>query len=39
MADGLKIVERVKIEIPSNPNNKKYLQTKKTKLGHLLEEV
>ncbi|QVL34909.1 GTP cyclohydrolase II [Telmatocola sphagniphila] len=36
---GLKIIERVKIELPPNINNRKYLNTKKTKLGHLLEEV
>lgn len=34
---GLKIVERVPIAIPANPNNQKYLQTKKEKLGHLLD--
>jgi 3,4-dihydroxy 2-butanone 4-phosphate synthase / GTP cyclohydrolase II len=33
---GLKIVERVPIEIPAHDNNRKYLQTKKEKLGHLL---
>ncbi len=35
---GLKIVERVPIEIPPNDINKKYLRTKKEKLGHLLEK-
>ncbi len=34
---GLKVVERVKIEIEPNINNGNYLQTKKSKLGHLLE--
>jgi 3,4-dihydroxy 2-butanone 4-phosphate synthase/GTP cyclohydrolase II len=33
---GLKIVERVPIEIAANDNNRRYLQTKKEKLGHLL---
>ena len=33
---GLEIVERVPIEISPNKNNKKYLETKKEKLGHLL---
>jgi 3,4-dihydroxy 2-butanone 4-phosphate synthase / GTP cyclohydrolase II len=31
---GLEIVENIAIEIPSNPHNEKYLQTKKEKLGH-----
>ena len=35
---GLKVVERVPIEIPPNDINKKYLKTKKEKLGHLLEK-
>jgi 3,4-dihydroxy 2-butanone 4-phosphate synthase / GTP cyclohydrolase II len=34
---GLKIVERIPIQIPANSNNLRYLQTKKTKLGHLLD--
>lgn len=33
----LEIVERVKIEMQPNAENKKYLKTKKHKLGHLLE--
>lgn len=36
---GLEIVERVPIEIPPNEVSKKYLETKKKKLGHLLELV
>ncbi len=36
---GLRIVERVPIQIPPNPQNKLYLQTKKEKLGHLLDEM
>ena len=31
---GLEIIENVPIEIPSNPHNIKYLQTKKDKMGH-----
>ena len=34
---GLEIVERVSIEVPSGETAAKYLQTKKEKLGHLLE--
>jgi len=30
------IVERIPIQIASNPHNEKYLQTKKEQLGHLL---
>jgi len=33
---GLEITERVAIEIPPNAVNKKYLKTKKDKLGHIL---
>ena len=33
---GLKIVEQVPIEIPSNEHNKCYLECKKLKMGHLL---
>jgi 3,4-dihydroxy 2-butanone 4-phosphate synthase / GTP cyclohydrolase II len=36
---GLRIKERVPIQIPPNQNNLRYLQTKKSKLGHLLDEV
>jgi 3,4-dihydroxy 2-butanone 4-phosphate synthase/GTP cyclohydrolase II len=36
---GLRIVERVPIQIPPNQNNRVYLKTKKDKLGHLLDEV
>ncbi len=38
---GLEVVERVPIEMPARATNRRYLATKKTKLGHLLtvEEV
>lgn len=35
---GLRIVERVPIQIPPGEHNRDYLQTKKVKLGHLLDE-
>lgn len=35
---GLRIVERVPIQVPSNPSNLNYLKTKKDRLGHLLDE-
>ncbi|MBW2650810.1 MAG: GTP cyclohydrolase II, partial [Deltaproteobacteria bacterium] len=34
---GVKVVERVPIEIRPNENNVRYLKTKKDKMGHLLE--
>jgi 3,4-dihydroxy 2-butanone 4-phosphate synthase/GTP cyclohydrolase II len=36
---GLEIVERVPLETPAGEDNRKYLETKKQKLGHLLESV
>jgi 3,4-dihydroxy 2-butanone 4-phosphate synthase/GTP cyclohydrolase II len=33
---GLEMVEQVPIRVEANPHNEKYLETKKTKLGHLL---
>lgn len=33
---GLKIVEQVPIRVKPNPHNKRYLSTKREKLGHLL---
>jgi 3,4-dihydroxy 2-butanone 4-phosphate synthase/GTP cyclohydrolase II len=36
---GLRIVERVPIQIPPTPVNLRYLKTKKDKLGHLLDDV
>jgi 3,4-dihydroxy 2-butanone 4-phosphate synthase / GTP cyclohydrolase II len=34
----LEIVERIPLEIPSNPINEKYLRTKRDRLGHLLHK-
>jgi len=36
---GLKIVERVPIEIAAGEGNRHYLQTKRDKLGHMLENL
>jgi len=36
---GLRIVERVPIQIAPNQDNATYLKTKKDKLGHLLDEM
>lgn len=35
---GLEIVERIALEIHPNPNNAKYLETKRDKLGHLISK-
>lgn len=36
---GLEIVERISIEISPNEVNRSYLQTKKHKMGHLLNDI
>jgi len=36
MGYGLEVVERVPIEIPPNEVNKYYMETKKSKMGHIL---
>jgi 3,4-dihydroxy 2-butanone 4-phosphate synthase / GTP cyclohydrolase II len=36
---GLTVVERVPVEVPANPENQKYLSTKRDKLGHLLSSL
>lgn len=36
---GLRVVDRVPIEIDAHPENRRYLETKKTKLGHLFSNV
>jgi 3,4-dihydroxy 2-butanone 4-phosphate synthase/GTP cyclohydrolase II len=35
---GLKVVERIPIEIEPNPNNARYLDTKRLKMGHFLSK-
>jgi len=36
---GLRIAERVPLVIPAHENNRDYLQTKKDKLGHMLDDM
>jgi 3,4-dihydroxy 2-butanone 4-phosphate synthase/GTP cyclohydrolase II len=36
---GLQVVERVPLEVPANAENRKYLSTKRDKLGHLLTSL
>jgi len=36
---GLKIVERVPIQIPSTEHNERYMRTKKQKMGHLFADA
>ena len=36
---GLKVVERIPLEIRPGRNNRKYLRAKKDKLGHMLLAV
>ncbi len=36
---GIDIVERVSTEMPTNPYNEFYMETKKEKMGHLLEHI
>ena len=36
---GLRVVERVPLQVPSNKHNAKYLRTKKDKMGHYFSEV
>jgi 3,4-dihydroxy 2-butanone 4-phosphate synthase/GTP cyclohydrolase II len=38
-AAGIRVAERIPIEIPPSDGTEKYLKTKKTKLGHLLNKV
>src|ERR1700692_584046 len=36
---GLRIVERIPIQVPPSQEDRRYLQTKKEKMGHLLDEM
>ena len=36
---GLDVVERVPIEVEPHSRNRRYLKTKKAKMGHLFEQV
>jgi 3,4-dihydroxy 2-butanone 4-phosphate synthase/GTP cyclohydrolase II len=36
---GLQVVERIPIEIPSNPLNIRYLRTKQKRMGHILRAI
>jgi 3,4-dihydroxy 2-butanone 4-phosphate synthase/GTP cyclohydrolase II len=36
---GLEVVQRVPIEVASKMENRRYLQTKKDKMGHLLASL
>ncbi len=36
---GMRIVERIPIQMPPGDHNRDYLQTKKSKLGHLLDGI
>jgi 3,4-dihydroxy 2-butanone 4-phosphate synthase/GTP cyclohydrolase II len=36
---GLTVVEQIPIEMPATPYNRAYLQAKRDKLGHLLQNV
>jgi 3,4-dihydroxy 2-butanone 4-phosphate synthase / GTP cyclohydrolase II len=36
---GLEIVERVPLHTLPNPNNRRYMDTKRDKMGHLIEEL
>jgi GTP cyclohydrolase II len=33
---GVEVVERISAEVPSEPTNERYLQTKREKMGHLV---
>ena len=36
---GLKIVDRLPLEVPVSDESRRYLKTKKDKLGHILRSV
>ena len=33
---GLEIIEQLPLSMPANPHNAKYLETKRTRMGHTL---
>jgi 3,4-dihydroxy 2-butanone 4-phosphate synthase/GTP cyclohydrolase II len=35
---GLEVVEQRPLQVPPNPHNQRYLETKRTKLGHMLDD-
>lgn len=35
---GLEVVEQLPLKIPANEHNRRYLNTKRTKMGHMLDE-
>ena len=35
---GLEVVDQMPIQVPSNPDNRRYLQTKRDKMGHALRD-
>ena len=35
---GVKVVERISAEVPSEPTNERYLQTKREKMGHMVSQ-
>jgi 3,4-dihydroxy 2-butanone 4-phosphate synthase/GTP cyclohydrolase II len=39
VSSGIRVAERIPIEIPPSDGTEKYLKTKKAKLGHLLSKV
>jgi len=36
---GLEVVERIPLEVSANRHNKRYLSTKKKRMGHILKNV
>ena len=36
---GLQVTERIQLEIPSHPQNEKYLKAKRDKMGHLFRKI
>ena len=36
---GIDVVEQIPLQVPSNPHNRRYLATKKAKMGHQLADL